>query len=256
MNLAALDDNLARHASHLHHATPGMRLLAEGDVLVCDSGLPDDTFNIVAAARFSTDNRIAETVALLRATGRPFTWWVGPSSTPADLSDRLLAAGLPVAERELAMWCPTGPRPATDREVRVVATPAELADWASVVAANWSPPSPTVLEFFARTAAGSLAADSPARYLIGYADGRPVAAAELFYGAGVAGFYNVCTLAPHRRRGWATELVSFGLGLAATDGYDTAILQAAETAISVYAHLGFEPCGDVVEHAVRPGHRD
>jgi GNAT superfamily N-acetyltransferase len=254
VNLAALDDNLAQHASHLHHSAPGMRLLAEGDVLACDSGLLDDTFNIVAAARFAmadADTRIAATLALLRPTGRPFTWWVGPSSTPADLSDRLLAAGLPVAEHELAMWCPTGPRPANGREVRVVATPAELSDWATVVAANWSPPSHTVLEFFARTAGRSLAADSPARYLIGYAGPRPVAAAELFYGAGVAGFYNVCTLQTHRRQGWATALLAFGLGLAATDGYGTAILQAASGAIGVYARLGFEPCGDVVEHSAR-----
>jgi ribosomal protein S18 acetylase RimI-like enzyme len=121
-----------------------------------------------------------------------------------------------------------------------------------VVAANWSPPSPTVLESFARTAGRSLAEGRPARYLIGYAGPRPVAAAELFYGAGAAGFYNVCTLETHRRQGWATALLSSGLRLAAEDGYDSAILQAAQAAIGVYAHLGFQPRGDVVEHAFRP----
>ncbi|MEV0719243.1 GNAT family N-acetyltransferase [Asanoa sp. NPDC050611] len=245
----AIDDNLAWHASHLHRVVPGMRVLAADDVLVCDSGLPDDTFNIVAAARFGASvDRIATTVEVVRAAGRPFMWWVGPSSTPADLSDRLLAAGLPVGERELAMWCRTGPRP-VDRPVRVATTPAELADWASVVAANWSPPSPTVVEFFARTAPWALGSTS--RYLVGYVDGRPVAAAELSYGAGVAGFYNVCTLTTARRQGWASALLRFGLALAATEGCGTAILQAAYDAISVYARLGFEPCGDVVEHAIR-----
>jgi hypothetical protein len=36
------------------------------DLTIADSGLPDDTFNIVAAARFderTADRRIAETVA-------------------------------------------------------------------------------------------------------------------------------------------------------------------------------------------------
>ncbi|GAA1885374.1 GNAT family N-acetyltransferase [Asanoa iriomotensis] len=245
----AVDDNLAWHASHLHGSTPGMRVLASGDVLVCDSGLADDTFNIVAAARFGdARHRIAATLDLVRAAGRPFTWWVGPSSTPADLSDRLLAAGLPVGERELAMWCRTGPRQ-IDRPVRVAATPADLADWASVVAANWSPPAPTVVEFFERAAASAL--DSSSRYLIGYADGQPVAAAELCYGGGAAGFYNVCTLATARRQGWATALLSFGLQLAATEGHETAILQAAHAAVGLYTGLGFEPCGDVVEHAIR-----
>ncbi|GIF69659.1 hypothetical protein Ais01nite_76940 [Asanoa ishikariensis] len=254
MNLAALDENLAWHASHLHRFAPGMRVLTSGDVLVCDSGLSDDTFNIVAAARFGgrdADARIAATLAVVRATGRPFTWWVGPSSKPTDLSERLLAAGLPVGERELAMWCRTGPRP-VDRPVRVVSTRAELADWACVVAANWLPPSPTVVEFFARTTPWALAPDSPSRYLIGYADDRPVAAAELCFGAGVAGFYNVCTLAAQRRRGWANALLSFGLDLAAADGCQTAILQAALDAVTVYERLGFAACGDVVEHAIRP----
>ncbi|MEV4535409.1 GNAT family N-acetyltransferase [Asanoa sp. NPDC049518] len=254
MNVArAVDDNLAWHASHLHRSAPGMRVLASGDVLVCDSGLPDDTFNIVAAARFGGDAeaRVAETLALVRSTSRPFTWWVGPSSTPAGLSDRLLAAGLPVGERELAMWCRPGPRP-VDRAVRVVSTPVELAEWASVVAANWSPPSQTVVEFFARTAPWALAADSPARYLVGYEDGRAVAAAELCLRSGVAGFYNVCTLASHRRQGWANALLGFGLTLAADEDCHTAILQAALDAVTVYERLGFTPLGDVTEHAIRP----
>jgi len=87
-------------------------------VLVCDSGLPDDTFNIVAAARFATapDERIA------RSPGG-----FGPSSTPADLSDRLVTLGLPVGEREAAMWSPTSRRPVS-RDAHVATT--------RVVAAN------------------------------------------------------------------------------------------------------------------------
>jgi len=251
--LTAMDDNLAQHASHLHRHAPGMRVLAGDDVLVCDSGLADDTFNIVAAARFATapDDRIAATLTSLRAAGRPFTWWIGPSSTPADLSERLVALGLPVGEREVAMWSPTSRRPVS-HEVHVATTPAELSGFARVVAANWSPPSPTVVDFFTRTARWSLAAESQARYIIGYDDKTPVAAAELFYGAGVAGFYSVCTLESHRRRGYASALVSFALGLAASDGYELAILQAASGGFSTYEQLGFRPCGDVVEHAFRP----
>ncbi|MDG4821918.1 GNAT family N-acetyltransferase [Asanoa sp. WMMD1127] len=244
----ALDDNLAWHASHLHRFAPGMRLLATGDVVVCDSGLADDTFNTVAAARFDgdVDARIASVLALL---DRPYTWWVGPGSAPADLSDRLLAAGLPIPEREVAMWCPTGRR-LVDRPVRVASTSLELADWAGVVAANWTPPSGTVVEFFARAAPWALVSTS--RYLIGYADDVPVAAAELCYGGGVAGFYNVCTLEGARRQGWASALLSFGLDLAAAEGHDIAVLQAAQGAVSLYERLSFQPFGDVIEHAWRP----
>ncbi|MEV6967026.1 hypothetical protein AB0M47_18115 [Hamadaea sp. NPDC051192] len=58
-----------------------------GDLLVADSGLDDDTFNIVAAARFTDADataRITRTVEELAGTGRSFSWWVGPASTPSN----------------------------------------------------------------------------------------------------------------------------------------------------------------------------
>jgi hypothetical protein len=86
--LAAMDDNHAQHAVY----GPGITVRDTGDLITGDSGLADDTFNIVARARFTRQNadlRIAQTIAGLRATGRPYSWWAGPTSTPADLSDRL-----------------------------------------------------------------------------------------------------------------------------------------------------------------------
>jgi len=40
--------------------------------------------------------------------------------------------------------------------------------------------------------------------------------------------------------------------LAASDGYEMAILQAASGGFSIYEQLGFRTCGDVVEHAFHP----
>lgn len=102
-----MERNLAEHACHLHRNMPSATVTETDDLLVADSGLNDDTFNIVAAARFTAHDaaaRIAETVGMLAGSGRGFSWWVGPSSTPADLTARLTAAGLPVSERETAMW--------------------------------------------------------------------------------------------------------------------------------------------------------
>jgi len=64
---------------------PGATVLQADDLVIADSGLDDDTFNIVARARFATQaaqRRITETLALVDATGRPFTWWIGPASIP------------------------------------------------------------------------------------------------------------------------------------------------------------------------------
>src|SRR5215475_11151323 len=104
---AALEENLAEHASHLHRATPGMTVRRARDLLIADSGLDDDTFNFVGAARFTEATalaRIPETLADLAATGRHFAWRVGPDSTPPGLAVLLEGAGRPPAQPEPAMW--------------------------------------------------------------------------------------------------------------------------------------------------------
>ncbi len=168
-----MEQNLAEHACHLHRSMPGATVAETGDLLIADSGLDDDTFNIVAAARFTADDAtadITDTIGTLTGTGRSFSWWVGPASTPADLTARLAAAGLPVSESETAMWAElddTLPPPAVPGlDIRAVTTPEQLADYATVLAANWNPPAATVRGFFARAASQALAATCPARYLV------------------------------------------------------------------------------------------
>ena len=249
MLLRAMEANLAEHASHLHRHRPGMTVDEPGDLVVADSGLTDDTFNIISYARFApadADRRIASTVDALARTGRPYSWWVGPASTPADLSARLSSAGLSVSEREPAMVAEL--RDVERAAATVVSDAAGLAAFAAVVAANWDPPAPTVLEFFTRATPWALAPDCPSRYLLRYEDGVPVAAAEVCFAAGVAGIYNVCTLTAWRERGHATHLMRAAMSLARENGFDRAVLQASEDGARVYARLGFEPVGDFVEH--------
>ncbi len=72
-----MEANLAEHACHLHRDMTGATVTESGDLLIADSGLDDDTFNIVAAARFTAATapaRVAETVRTLTRTGRPFSW--------------------------------------------------------------------------------------------------------------------------------------------------------------------------------------
>jgi len=253
------DANFLVHAAWAQRRLAGMRVIRSGVTLV-DSGLPCDTFNCILAARLTVgiaDAAIDGALAHFRAAGRPFSWWVGPADRPSDLGTRLEAAGLRRAEAELAMSVrieaalAAASPPPSELTVERVATRSQLAEFAAVNAANWTPPDENVVRFYALAAASLLSAASPLRYFVGRVAGAPVATVELATGGGVAGIYNVATVEASRRRRYASAMIVRALEDARAEGLRTAVLQAAPDAVGIYRRLGFKEFGTITEY--KPG---
>nr|WP_198151317.1 GNAT family N-acetyltransferase [Kibdelosporangium sp. MJ126-NF4] len=231
-----------------------MSVVRTDDVVIVDGDVGDDTFNIIAGARFSAsdvDERIAETVASVDGV---FSWWVDSTSTPDSLSQRIEAAGFPAHDPEPGMVAALSTLPEPEipdgLEIRRVTAPVELAEYAGVVAANWDPPSPGVIRFYERAAGAALDPECQARYFVGYHEGVAVCAAEVFLAHEVAGIYNVSTLASHRRRGFGRAITLVALLAARAEGVDTAVLQSSPDGQSIYRGIGFTEVGTFTEHSI------
>lgn len=256
--LVAMEDNCASHASHLHRFLHGGIVSGLNDVVVADSGLADDTFNLIARARFSTNDvqtRVNEVIDLVVASGRPFSWWVAPTSTPSQLGEVLSACGLRPSETETAMFAVLGDiRPFRDIDglsIVPVRTVEQLRDYAMLMARNWNPPAPAVDEFFEGVASGILNSKCRSRFAVAYLGESAVAGAEIHLHAGVAGLYGVVTLEEYRRRGFGTAVTSFALQSVRESGVKYAVLQASSDGSSVYRRMGFESIGVYTEYAVQ-----
>jgi len=253
---AAADANLATHFTWVQQQTTGMRVRRSESLVLSDSGLPCDTFNAVCRARLERDavgSAIHEAIDWFAERSHPFSWWVGPGDRPADLGQQLERAGLEPAESELAMALDLTALPGIDLapnglSIRRVSTALELAEYARINAANWSPPDVQVVEFYVRAAPVILHPASPLWLYLGYLDGVPVATAELTIGGGVVGLYAISTLAEHRRRGYGSALTARPLRDAMEAGQQVAILQAAPDGVGVYRRLGFHDFGKIREY--------
>lgn len=242
--LGEMTANLAGHFSGLHRATAGMTVREWPGCLAASSGLPCDTFNTVYVSGPAEPDVVAEAVGLFRAAGLPFAVWSGPGRPPAGLVEGL---GLRQTEVETGMALTPArfrPAPPAGLTVERVADRDMLRRFATVVAANWSPPDPSVTRFYDLTAPAVLAESCPTRLFVGHYEGIPVATAELYLGTTAGGVYSVATLASHRGRGIGAAMTTAAVEHAFHAGRRLVTLQASADGRGVYARLGFREFGE------------
>jgi ribosomal protein S18 acetylase RimI-like enzyme len=211
------------------------------------TGTPFPLMNTVIRTRLTRDNPdeiIEETAAHFKSKGvTSFTWWAEPGTQPTGLGDRLLAHGFTHTEGPPGMAVDllalnediTAP---SDLGIKHVGDAGTLKQWDSTLIRGFGLPDSSEGGFFDLLI--GLGFDLPLRNYVGFLNGEPIATAELFLGAGVAGIYGVVTVPKARRQGIGAALTLAPLREARAMGYRIGILHSSEMGLGLYRRLGFQ----------------
>jgi ribosomal protein S18 acetylase RimI-like enzyme len=242
--VAAIKANLFEYYRYLGRS-PQAELYEGPQLTWLLTGIPHPFLNNVLRTQLapdSVDGTIAQTLAYFTSRNvTQLSWWTEPGTEPADLAEHLLAYGL--------VYTDGGPGMAVELSElnEDLSTPAELviepvADnetlerWvqAFVIGFELSGSECAALNLYA-----GLGFDLPLRSYVGCLKGEPVATAQLFLAAGVAGVYCVATVPEARQRGIGAAMTLAALREARDSGYRAGILQSSSMGFSVYRRLGF-----------------
>jgi GNAT superfamily N-acetyltransferase len=208
-------------------------------------GSPIGYHNCVVRADLDPDEAdevIAQSRDLMREKGVPGSWHVWPSMRPAGLAERLEAHGFE-GGREPGMAADLDAIPDVDAGPGMtferVADKKGLDEYEAVLASGFGegpPEARWVCEMYARI---GLADDVPWRHYIGRLEGEVIAAGSLFFAAGVAGLYFMCTTPALRGRGIGTALTRATMDAAHELGFKVAVLGSSPMGQRIYERLGF-----------------
>jgi GNAT superfamily N-acetyltransferase len=207
--------------------------------------------------RDSADAVIAAQVRYFAARGTPVEWTLYDYDQPADLAQRLLAAGFVPDDEELMLVAETA---ATDCDVKLpdgvrLDLVTDAAGVEAMMAVNdlafTEHPSPELGE---RLATQLREAPELVQMVVAMAGDEPVSAArvEFIPGTDFAGLWGGGTVPAWRGRGIFRALVAYRAGLAAARGYRYLQVDALPTSRPILQRLGFEPVAATTPYVWTP----
>jgi GNAT superfamily N-acetyltransferase len=240
----AIKANLFEYYRYLGRS-PGAELHEDPRLKWVITGIPHTFLNNILDTRMTSedvDEGIGQTLASLGSRNvTMLSWWTEPGTQPINLGEHLIAHGLTYTDG--------GPGMALDlRKLNELSTPPDLTikrvedvetlrKFVHAAVLGFGLPEASESACFDLFA--GLGFDLPLHNYIGYLHGKPVATAELFLGAGVAGIYWVSTLPEGRGQGVGSAMTQVSLREARELGYRVGILHASELGEEVYRRLGF-----------------
>jgi GNAT superfamily N-acetyltransferase len=222
------------------------------------TGISNSFVNTVVRTQLEPDNvdaTIEGTLAHFRNVAA-MSWWTEPGTQPTDLGEYLLAHGLaytdggPGMAADLLALNEDLPTPANLTIEHVDDTEA-LEKWAYASIVGFEHPETDVSIWY--EVFRGLGFDLPLRNYVGILNGEPVATAELFLAAGVAGIYVVATVPDARRQGIGAALTLAPLREARAMGYRIGILHSSPMGLGVYRRLGFQEYCKMSHYVRRSG---
>jgi GNAT superfamily N-acetyltransferase len=238
---------------------PAAEVATEPDASWVASGRPWDSFNHVMAIELTGPDAAVERriddldAALRRRRSVPATWWIGPSTRPADLARRLGARGFLEADEEYGMAIDVAAAPSPAGDIAEVVDAGGVDEFLGIMAGayGWADD--------ARSAAWAElyrlpipTRDRPWAHVVVRRGDLPAACASLFTAGGHAFVTNVGTLPGERGAGLGTAATLAVLRIAARLGHRRATLTASRMGRGVYARIGFREDG-VLERRISPG---
>jgi GNAT superfamily N-acetyltransferase len=214
--------------------------------LITDHNFP--FFNNIFWARIDTDkinDGIGEALSPFTAKGVAMLWWTGPTTQPPDLGKNLLSYGFEHVFEAPAMALdlnslkeeqPTIP----DLTIEEILDKKDLKTWCDIMTFVYDFPDFAHEPWFEMLASLGLGPDKPFRHYLARVEGKPVATASVFFGAGLAGLSSVATLPEYRKQGIGTAITLEPLLEARRSGYRIGALFSSEMALDMYREIGFK----------------
>ncbi len=246
----AVEDNIAEQFAYFGRS-PRAEIADTPQLLRYRSGIPIAEYNGVIRAHFpvgvspeDSSSAIQQAIDYFAGHRQSFLWRIGPSTSLPHFAAQLSAHGLTHAGDEPGMAMPldelSEERPTPPRlAIVAVRDEASLRDWVSVAGRGYGEGEEILAARLAVHQDLGLGDNLPLQRYVAYLGGQAVAMSALFLGAGVAGVYEVATVAGARRQGIGTAITTAPLLHARTLGYRIGVLQASLMGIGVYTRLGF-----------------